>query len=128
MKRRIQLFMLFLSLGLFLAPKNTLHANTLLLDCCNPKLQTEQSCHENLSHENHHSDSKQEKTSKESCDSHCCVSCGSCTHSVSSLFKPVLAYSIPLDFTQTKAKGFSYNSVAKNNDQADIWQPPKILS
>jgi hypothetical protein len=119
----LRIFLIALSLGIFILPNKILLAQQTEMcceqqnkkdDCCNDK--KDQSCH----HDN----------SKNKSDNHCgndCVSCHFCTiHLVFNHFSPKIHRQINDDMI-AKKPNFGYEISFFSSDFQNIWQPPKIV-
>ena len=123
MKKRFQVLLMILALGVFITPKQILLAQTTQMSCCKSENRDNNRCH--------NKDQKQEDCSKnqshhKGCSGNCCTNCGSCNTFVYTVLKPDHQLPLLKQFIQNNHKGFRYSDPFISTSLQEIWQPPKI--
>lgn len=120
MKRRFEIFLVILSMGVLLLPQQKLWAQNMKMDCCEQMEASSESCHmENESLQS-------EPINDHDCQQHCITDCGFCLHtSLSPVNIPVEVETLPTPQIAGELT-FSYLDPYFSSKAQDIWQPPKI--
>ena len=123
MKRKLELFLIFLSLGVLLLPQQNLSAQIMAFNCC--ETQSLDPCHDPMQQKDSGVDSSS-STSDQNCDTHCAQYCGLCLHFGTPLLISSNSDTGLRSDRKFKSSVFSYLSPFVLKNSTDIWQPPKI--
>lgn len=123
MKKRIQIFIMILTLGMFITPTQNLFAKSETMNCCSTEKKDDSSCHDQKESKN---DCNKNHSSHDGCGDSCCTSCNGCH----TFFIPVIDFSKDQKITNSiftaKKSDFNYTSPHISTGLQEIWQPPKI--
>ncbi len=123
MKKKLQIFVMILALGMFILPTQNLWSQTTTMECCQTKKTDNNSCHDTKKQD---SDCSKNHNTQEGCTDNCCTNCNGCHSFFVSVF---LAFEKQkpnsLLITDSKAD-FNYRNPHFSTLLQEIWQPPKI--
>ena len=122
MKKKFQIFLMILSLAIFMLPKQNLFAQTSKsMDCC--KTEQSENCH---GKQKEKQDCEHQKSSHSDCSGNCCNNCGSCSAFFVSFVNPDTYIQDKEWFINDHLSDFNYISPFLSTGLQEIWQPPKI--
>lgn len=123
MRKKLQILMMILILGMLILPTQNLFAQKSISDCCTTE-QTDSSCHD--SKQKKDSDCSKNHKSHDGCSDNCCMHCSGCHASFIPSFEPAETVNTVHNFFTDKKSDFNYNSPHFSTGLQEIWQPPKI--
>ena len=122
MFKTLKIFLLVMSLGIFILPKQMLFAQQTEM-CCEQKSQKDDCCNKNKKEQCHDENSKDPP--KNNCGNDC-ANCHSCSmHFVFNYISPEIYESAEKTFSAIQLN-FGYGISFFSSDFHNIWQPPKI--
>jgi len=124
MKRRIQLFLIILSLGVLVLPQQNFAAQTFEMDCCESQSTSQDSCHH--SEKNANSTCELPSSSDQDCKTQCAKHCTVCLHAGIPLFKSTVSELEVSNQVTASIAVYSYLQPEFSSASHDIWQPPKL--
>lgn len=120
MRKRVQIILLILTLGILLLPQQKLWAQSMPMDCCIEMSTSSESC-------------PMEPTSQETssnpehdCQKHCITDCGFCLHTSLTPVETTQVLSVLSLKDREKQIKSIYQDPYLSIRNHDIWQPPKI--
>ena len=123
MSRKLKLFLIIFSLGIFILPKQIFFAQNPAMSCCTSQSVKETCC---KTDNTKHGSKKPCHKSNKDCDGNC-VSCNTCSFSAT-VFAAVKAFKNTENqhFVEINKANFNYICPAISDIFSKIWQPPKI--